>query len=102
MNRVKKFLSISLLIFISCGFHTEPGPLHPIPILKVKMGEVKTIDLSKYLKEEKVDLLFNEPLDHISLNGYELTVDASSISPGFDRIFLMANLKIHLYGLLQL
>ena len=77
MNRVKKFLSISLLIFISCGFHTEPGPLHPIPILKVKMGEVKTIDLSKYLKEEKVDLLFNEPLDHISLNGYELTVDAS-------------------------
>ena len=91
MNRVKKFLSISLLIFISCGFHTEPGPLHPIPILKVKMGEVKTIDLSKYLKEEKVDLLFNEPLDHISLNGYELTVDASSVSPGFDRIYLMAN-----------
>ena len=60
MNRVKKFLSISLLIFISCGFHTEPGPLHPIPILKVKMGEVKTIDLSKYLKEEKIPIFFGD------------------------------------------
>ncbi len=91
MFRVKKILSLILLFFISCGFHTDSGPLYPIPILKVKMGEQKTFDLSNYFIEENVDLLFNEDLSHISLNGHELTVDASIVTSDFEDISLMAN-----------
>ncbi|MBT3501974.1 MAG: hypothetical protein HOK94_07870 [Candidatus Marinimicrobia bacterium] len=94
MIKVKKILLISLLIIISCGTHTELEPLYPIPILKVKMGETIVFNLSNYFKDENVSLLFNQSLNHISLNGNELIVDASNITSDFEDISLMANGKL--------
>ena len=48
MNTLKKLLSIISLFFISCDSYTEPDPLYPVPIVRVKMGEKSTIDLSNY------------------------------------------------------
>ena len=94
MIKVKKILLISLLIIISCGTHTELEPLYPIPILKVKMGETIVFNLSNYFKDENVSLLFNQSLNHISLNGNELIVDASNITSDFEDISMMTNGKV--------
>ena len=91
MIRVKNILSLSLLIFVSCEFHTAMDPLYPIPVLKVKMGEEKAFDLSNYFRNENVSLLFNESLQHISLLGNELIIDASSVTSGFENISLIAD-----------
>jgi len=91
MIRVKNILSLSLLIFVSCEFHTAMDPLYPIPVLKVKMGDEKAFDLSNYFRNENVSLLFNESLQHISLLGNELIIDASSVTSGFENISLIAD-----------
>ena len=91
MNMVKKILSFSLIFFISCGNHTETDPLYPVPILKVKLGEIKTFHLSNYFRDEKVYLLYNQSMNHISLDNNDLIIDALSVSPGFEEISLLAN-----------
>ena len=91
MIRVKNILSLSLLIFVSCEFHTAIDPLYPIPVLKVKMGEEKAFDLSNYFRNENISLLFNESLQHISLLGNELIIDATSVKSGFENISLIAD-----------
>jgi len=98
MIRVKNILSLSLLIFVSCEFHTAMDPLYPIPVLKVKMGEEKAFDLSNYFRNENVNLLFNESLQHISLLGNDLIIDASSVTSGFENISLIADGRpIHIF-----
>ena len=91
MIQVKNILSLSLLIFDSCEFHTAMDPLYPIPVLKVKMGEQKAFDLSNYFRNQNVSLLFNESLQHISLTGNELKVNASLMTSGFENISLIAD-----------
>ena len=91
MIRVKNILSLSLLIFVSCEFHTAMDTLYPIPVLKVKMGEEKAFDLSNYFRNENVNLLYNESLQHISLLGNQLIIDASSVTSGFENISVIAD-----------
>nr|MBC8467740.1 hypothetical protein [Candidatus Neomarinimicrobiota bacterium] len=91
MINVKKNLSLCLLFFISCGFHIDSGPLYPIPVLKVKLGETKTFHLKNYFRGEKVDLIIQNPAKHRLLIGNDLKIDGSLVSHEFETIFLLAN-----------
>ena len=91
MISVKKSLSLCLLFFISCGFHTDSGLLYPIPVLKVKLGETKTFHLKNYFRGEKVDLIIQNPAKHRLLIGNDLKIDGSLVSHEFETIFLLAN-----------
>ena len=93
MNYLKKILSLIIFIFISCSDNIPDEPIYPIPILKVKIGEQKSVDLSKYFKHENVDLLLTDNKNNISLNNNLLNINARSSRFGFEKIILLANGK---------
>ena len=93
MNYLKKILSLIIFIFISCSNHIVDDSMYPIPILRVKIGEQRSVDLSKYFKYENVDLLLTDSKNNILLNNNLLSINGTSSRSGFEKIILLANGK---------
>jgi len=91
MNTLKKLLSIISLFFISCDSYTEPDPLYPVPIVRVKMGEKSTIDLSNYFRHDNSELIHQSLGLDVQLDGTKLSIDGSQSEAALKKVQLLAD-----------
>lgn len=91
MNIARTTLFFILLIFISCSNPPISDPLFPVPVINVKMGEKKIIDLSKYFRKSNIILQHNPSSENISLDYNTLIIDATLSRPGVETISLFAD-----------
>ncbi len=91
MNTLKKLLSIISLFFISCESFTELDPLYPVPIVRVKMGEQTSIDLSNYFKHGHSYLICQSSGLDTHLEGTILSIDGSQNEAGLQKVQLLAD-----------
>jgi len=91
MKLVKKTLAIFIFFIFSCESNNSIDLLHPIPILKIKLGEKKQFDISNYFKMDDIKLTAIGENASILLEGSILTIDGSSINIGFTQYSIMVN-----------
>lgn len=91
MNTLKKLISVISLVFISCSNFTEPDPLHAVPIIRVKMGENTSIDLSNYFKQDISNVSIQSTGLDVELDGFSLFINGETNNTGLQKIQLLAD-----------